>query len=323
MAPAPEISVVVASHDRPVRLRWLLNALEEQTLAAERWEVAVAHDSRGAETDELLRSHPLARAGRLRHARLPAGSAPPGRNRNAALRLARAPIVAFTDDDCRPPPEWLGRALAAAQAHPGAIVQGTTRPDPDEETMLRAPLRQTQSISPPRPWAQACNILYPRELLERVGGFDEDVLVGEDTDLAMRAQALGSPFVAAPDVLTYHAVDAPPLPRRLADTWRWRDLPALVKRHPAMRRKFPLGVFWTWGHAALPLAVAGLVAAHRTRPWAAALALPWVAVALPNYGRSSRGRVRAFSELPLVAALHGAEMATLACGSARHGTVFL
>jgi GT2 family glycosyltransferase len=323
MAPAPDISVVVASHDRPVRLRWLLNALEEQTLAGERFEVAVGHDSHGPETEELLRSHPLARAGRLRRARLPAGSAPPGRNRNAALRLARAPVVAFTDDDCRPPPEWLERALAAARAHPGAIVQGTTRPDPDEGTMLRAPLHRTQSIAPPKPWAQACNIVYPRELLERAGGFDEDVLVGEDTDLAMRAQALGAPFVAAPDVVTYHAVDAPRLPRRLADTWRWRDLPALVKRHPALRRSFPLGVFWTWGHAALPLAAAGAVASRRTRPWAAALTLPWVAAALPHYGHTPRGRIRAVSELPLVAALHAAEMAALASGSVRHRTVFL
>ena len=31
----PEIAVVVPSHDRPVRLRWLLNALEEQTLPRE------------------------------------------------------------------------------------------------------------------------------------------------------------------------------------------------------------------------------------------------------------------------------------------------
>ena len=29
---APLITVAVASHDRPLRLRWLLNALEEQTL---------------------------------------------------------------------------------------------------------------------------------------------------------------------------------------------------------------------------------------------------------------------------------------------------
>ena len=55
----------MASRDRAIRLRWLLNALEEQTLPAERWEVVVAHDSIGPETEQLLRSHPLAEAGVL------------------------------------------------------------------------------------------------------------------------------------------------------------------------------------------------------------------------------------------------------------------
>ena len=76
--PRPEISVVVASHDRPVRLRWLLNALEEQTLDPARWEVVVGHDSAGPETAELLATHPLARSGRLRHVALPPARRPRG-----------------------------------------------------------------------------------------------------------------------------------------------------------------------------------------------------------------------------------------------------
>src|SRR5215208_5672349 len=126
---APEIAVVVASHDRPLRLRWLLEALSERTLERDRFEVVV-HDSTGSETDALLEAHPLARHGTLRHIRRPPGSSPPGANRNAAWRAARAPIVVFTDDDCRPPGRWLAKALQAADAHPGAIVQGATHPDP-------------------------------------------------------------------------------------------------------------------------------------------------------------------------------------------------
>ena len=103
MESGPEIAVVIPSHDRPLRLRWLLNALAEQTLARDRFEVVVGHDSSGAETAELLATHPLAEAGVLRSVALRPGTAPPGRNRNAAWREARAPVIAFTDDDCRPP----------------------------------------------------------------------------------------------------------------------------------------------------------------------------------------------------------------------------
>ena len=88
----PEIAVAVPSHDRPLRLRWLLNALEGQTVERARFEVIVGHDSAGPETEALLRDHPLARAGALRAVRLAPGTAPPGRNRNAAWRGARAPL---------------------------------------------------------------------------------------------------------------------------------------------------------------------------------------------------------------------------------------
>ena len=74
---APELSVVVPSHNRPLRLRWLLNALETQSLDPEKFEVVVVHDS-GPETDELLETHPLSGAGRLRSERIPPGTGKPG-----------------------------------------------------------------------------------------------------------------------------------------------------------------------------------------------------------------------------------------------------
>src|SRR6266566_914650 len=126
----PEVSVAVPSHDRPLRLRWLLNALEEQDLEPERWEVVVVHDSRGEETEHLLDRHPIAERVTLRRQRLERGSGTAARQRNVAWRLAEAPLVAFTDDDCRPEPGWLRTLLEAAARDRRAIVQGTTRPDP-------------------------------------------------------------------------------------------------------------------------------------------------------------------------------------------------
>lgn len=320
---APEIAVVVPSHDRPLRLRWLLNALEEQTLAHDRFEVIVAHDSSGPETEELLRQHPLTATGVLRHISRPPGSSPPGANRNAAWRAARAPLIAFTDDDCRPPREWLERALQAARRNPGAIVQGTTLPDPAEDQFLKAaPWSRTQRITPPVPWAQCCNIVYPRELMEQVGGFDESMMTGEDTDLALRARAAGATYVGAPEVLTYHAVEAVALPGRLRGLWRWHHLPDLIRRHPELRRDMPLWFFWKRRHVWLPLAVAGLVLGRRRGRWAA-LALPYLLHALPDHGGGVRGRLRSISELPGQAAIDATEMAALARGSVEHRTLFL
>jgi len=90
----PQLSVVIASHDRPLRLRWLLNALEEQKLPRERWEVVVAHDSRGPETEALLRDHSLAQDGTLAaFQRVPTGNDPRGVRLfpSAHLRLGLCP----------------------------------------------------------------------------------------------------------------------------------------------------------------------------------------------------------------------------------------
>lgn len=324
METAPEIAVVIPSHDRPLRLRWLLNALAEQTLAQDRFEVVVGHDSSGPETAELLAAHPLAEAGTLRSVALEPGTAPPGRNRNAAWRQARAPVIAFTDDDCRPPPEWLERALEAARRHPGAIIQGATQPDPDEGNIgTYAPYVKTQSIRPPRPWAQACNIVYPLEVLERVGGFPEDMYVGEDTALAESAQAVGVQYVAAKEVITRHAIEEAPLVQQALDAWHWRGLPLLLARHPRLRAEFPLYRFWKREHIWLPAAVAGIALLGRSRLWGT-MAIPYVVHATPKkYGSQPRARFRAMLDLPGLAVIHAAELASLAWGSIRHRSLFL
>jgi GT2 family glycosyltransferase len=321
----PQLSVVVPSHDRPLRLRWLLNALEEQAAQPGDWEVIVAHDSRDPQTEELLRGHPLAAAGVLRHLTFAPGPGPAAK-RNAAWRAARGETILFTDDDCRPPADWVANALLATRRHPGAIVQGATRVDPDELAVKHhAPHARSQEVAPPTPFAQTCNIAYPRELLERAGGFDEalPLAAGEDTDLAIRAQALGAPLVGAPEVLTYHAVEATTLPERLRETWRWQHLAYIVRRHPQLREHMPLRLFWKRSHALLGPAALGLALARRHPLLAALLVAPWAATSLPSYGRSPRGLARAASELPARMAIDAAETAAMARGSVRHRTPIL
>ncbi len=256
--------------------------------------------------------------------RLAAGSGgSAARQRNVAWRAARAPVVLFTDDDCRPPNDWLARALAAAAAHPGAIVQGATRPDPDERHLVAAPHARTQAIEPPVPWAQTCNVLYPRAVLEAAGGFEEAMAAGEDTDLALRARALGVQYVGVPDLLTHHAVEAGSLRGKLATIPRWRGLALVVRRHPQVRRHLVGGVFWRLSHALLPVAVLAVLAARRTRGRSLVAALPYVLSARGSYGSGVRGQARALAEVPGRAIVDAAEIAALARGSAEQRTLIL
>jgi GT2 family glycosyltransferase len=267
----------------------------------------------------------------LTHLTFPALTCGPALKRNAGWRAARAPLIVFTDDDCRPPAEWVGNVLSAARAHPGAIVQGTTEIDPDELVVKQhAPHARTQQVAPETHqgfWAQTCNIAYPRTALEMTGGFDEQLpsAAGEDTDLAIRARAAGVEYVAAPEVLTYHCVEAAGVPSRVRESWRWQHLPFLTRRYPELRDRYAGGgYFWKPQHVRVPFLLAGLVALARRRPLLGLLlSLPWALGSLPAYGSSARGRARAVTELPGHAVIDIAEFAALTRGSIRHRSLLL
>jgi glycosyltransferase involved in cell wall biosynthesis len=303
-------------------LRWLLNALSEQTLG-DRWEVVVVHDYDAATAERVLERHPLTSSGRLRHVSIVPGTGSPARQRNMGWRLARAELIAFTDDDCRPEPEWLERLLTAAHRLPGAVVQGATCPDPLEHAVLLAPHVRTLAIEPVNAYLQTCNILYPRALLERLDGFDERAIAGEDVGLGMRALTAGASIVPAADAVVNHAVEAHSLPGIVAQNLKWRHLAYLVKRHPEFRRRLVLGVFWDVEQLWVTVAALGMLGAATGRRRLLALALPHAVALSGRRGRGAPGRGLALLELPGQAIRQLAEVAGLAAGSVRHRTVVL
>lgn len=324
-AAGPEVSVIVPSHARRLRLRWLLNSLEEQTLDPARFEVIVVHDYDDEDTRNVIERHPLTAAGVLRQIRIEPGTGHPARQRNLGWRAATAPLVAFTDDDCRADPGWLDAYLAAASQHPGAIVQGVTRNEPYEIETWAAPHVRTLDIPhPPNEFLQTCNVLYPRELLERLDGFDErfEAPAGEDTDLGLRAAEAGAEIRGAYDAVVYHAVEEYTLPAMIKLGWKWRHVALLARRHPRVRRDWVLGFFWRREHALLVAAALGLASAKRFPP-AALAAAPYLREQLTRRGTAKRQLAVSALELPGQVAVDAAEIATMVAGSARYRTFVL
>lgn len=312
----PEVSVVIPTRDRETRLAFALEGLARQTLPSERFEVIVVR----AEERGRLATAPAGL--RCRFLALP-GSTGAGSQRNRGWHAAEGSLVAFMDDDCRPAPEWLERLLDAAQRRPGTIIQGRTEPDPDERRLLHG-LARSISITCPSPWYETCNILYPRALLERLGGFDESFpgAWGEDTDLALRALELGASVAYAENALVWHAVN-PRSPRRALGEALSRDaLPALVAKHPQQRSALYLGLFARHAHGRLLLALAGAVALRR-RPALALLATAPYASRYRHSGQGLRGQLRGFAQLPVRIPIDAAEVVALARASVRHRTLVL
>jgi GT2 family glycosyltransferase len=319
---APDVTVVVPSHGRRLRLLWLLNSLEDQSLDPSRWEVVVVHDYPADVARDIVDTHPLAAEGRLRGIRIDPSQAGPARQRNIGWRAARGRLIAFTDDDCRATPRWLESLVEVAEGHPGAIVQGATSPDPFEEEVFAAPHVRSLAVSPPELFAQTCNILYPREALAAVDGFDENLPApaGEDTDLALRARQAGSAYVGAPEAVVHHAIESYSLAGVIRLNRKWQHLAYVIRRHPEIRDGFRYRVFWRESHARLVLALVALLLGRR---WPAALvaALPYVKDGVTRRGTHKRALAAGVMELPGRTLVDLAEVATMLEGSARYRTL--
>ena len=324
--PAARIAVIVPTRDRAPLIVELLSALEAQDLPRAAFEVVVADDGSTDDTWGTLADVAARTSLRLRAVRLPT-SAGPAAARNAAAAASRAPLLAFTDDDCHPVPEWLS-TLARAFDGDVDIVQGRTLPDP---LAPRGPWDRIVVIERPTPLYETCNIAYRRSAFEQAGGFATerpDVArgtrphFGEDARLGWRVLANGGTASFAPDAMVHHRVWPDDYAGWLREQRRLSLFPSLVRETPGMRRMLWGWVFLGPATAAFDLAVASTAAAAITRlPWLLAGVAPWVG--LRWRGTRWRGGRSPFVRLAQLAVSDAVGLAALTVGSLRARRVVL
>jgi histidinol-phosphate phosphatase family protein len=124
---------------------------------------------------------------------LAAGGRGPAAARNAGWRAARAPWVAFLDDDVIPPPGWRAALAADLAGLPAdaAASQGRIRVPLPRDRRATDWERNVGGLERAR-WATA-DIAYRREALAAAGGFDERFprAYREDADLGLRLARAG------------------------------------------------------------------------------------------------------------------------------------
>ena len=113
----------MATCRRPALLRRCLDALLAQTLEPSRYEIVVVDDGRSEDTQALV-DELSARTGgtpALRCLR-PVSTRGPAGARNLGWRASEADVIAFTDDDTIPDPDWLANGARALQPEQVALA---------------------------------------------------------------------------------------------------------------------------------------------------------------------------------------------------------
>jgi glycosyltransferase involved in cell wall biosynthesis len=326
---APAISIVTATRQRSGRLAEYVASIEAQRIAVPFELVLVDDASTDATWDEILHlalssSVPITPIRRTERGG-------PGGARNTGWRAARAPLIAFTDDDCTPTPEWLATIHRALQE--ADLVQGRTLPRADQ-VAAGGPFGRTLRVEEEGLYP-TCNMGYRRSVLEAVGGFDEHyTLTCEDTDLAWRSRENGATTRWEPDALVHHDVHPGRFALLLKDKVRWDGVALVVRDHPPLRSHLHRRVFWKPSHPPALLAAAGAAVAERSLThWrggkrvaglvaASALMAPYVRFRT-KVAPLPAGPRRRVALIPAVLVADWVEVGVMVAASAKHRSIVL
>jgi len=185
----PRISVIVCTLDGAATIGESLDAI--QRLAYPNVEAIVVDDGSTDATAEIVAAHPRIRLIRTPNRGLSAA-------RNSGLRAATGELVAYLDDDAYPDPHWLDYAERALRDGVHVGVGGPNLPVPDDglvaESVANAPggpvhVLLSDTVAEHIP---GCNMVFRRDRLLAIGGFDEQFRVaGDDVDVCWRLQERG------------------------------------------------------------------------------------------------------------------------------------
>ena len=201
------ISIVIPTHNRKELLHRCLEAATQQDYPD--YEVIVVDDGSTDGTGEMVRREfPQVRYIRQEPNRGPAAA------RNQGIEVATGEIIAFTDDDCLIPVDFLSRLADGYRRYPKVAGVGGYQEAPDE-VLHHNPFaryeaymtRQFYKAAPQEylggfecPAGGTNSMSYLKNVLLEVGGFDESFpcAAGEDADLKWRIVEKGYQLLYIP-----------------------------------------------------------------------------------------------------------------------------
>jgi len=233
-----QVAVVIPTYKRPDLLRRCLEAVAAQYMPAGSYEIVVADDfpmdANRSVVAEMQPAWAMER-GRPLISYVPVdGNHGPAAARNRGWRASAAPIIAFTDDDCIPAPDWLRMGLAKFKGDVAAVAGRIEVPlsaQPTDYELDASHLAEAEFAT--------ANAFFRRDALDEVGGFDERFTAAwrEDSDLFFSVIERGGRVVHADDAVVIHPVRPGPWGVSVRQQQKSAFNALLYKKHPSLYRE--------------------------------------------------------------------------------------
>jgi GT2 family glycosyltransferase len=203
----PFFSIIIPTFDRPEALTACVQAMRRLDYPGDRFEVIIVDD--GSRIPAVASRHHLEEGGMITVLRQ--SNAGPASARNLGAQHARGDMLAFTDDDCRPTPQWLRELAQSFHDVPTGLVGGRTVNELDNNLYSTASqmivdeayayfFRRDSDLR----FFASNNMAASARLFHESGGFDPSFRTSEDRDFCDRWIRRGHPLVYAPGAIVYH-----------------------------------------------------------------------------------------------------------------------
>ncbi len=190
----PSVSIIIPVRNRPQEIRACLTSLAKLNYPAEKIEILVVDDCSSDTTPAVIREFPVRLLALKMHRQA-------SFCRNIAAGHANNEILAFIDSDCEADPDWLldltpvfrEKSIAAVG---GMIDSFYTINQLDQYEKVQSSLTISSWYKRSNEldrffYVPSCNFLVRRNCFKALGGFKNDLHVGEDVDLCWRIQNSG------------------------------------------------------------------------------------------------------------------------------------
>jgi O-antigen biosynthesis protein len=197
----PFISVVICSYNGGRTIRDCMNGLMKVDYP--NFEVIVVDDGSRDETAQIVSEYPF-RLIRTENRGLASA-------RNTGLEAAKGEIIAYTDDDARPVPQWLHYLAMTYLTTNHAAVGGPNIAPPNDgwiaECVDNAPGGPVHVLldDETAEHIPGCNCSFRTENLRQIGGWDTRYrTAGDDVDVCWRIQHMGWTIGYHPAAMVWH-----------------------------------------------------------------------------------------------------------------------